>query len=47
MKIKIIYSFCLFLGLLPLRVKAQNVGINADGSLPAASAMLDVKSTTK
>lgn len=28
-------------------VKAQNVGINDDGSAPNASAMLDVKSTTK
>ncbi len=26
---------------------AQNVGINTDGSLPAASAMLDVKNPNK
>src|SRR5436190_11150728 len=28
-------------------VKAQSVGVNADGSTPDASAMLDVKSPTK
>ena len=28
-------------------VDAQNVGVNADGTPPANSAMLDVKSTTK
>ena len=28
-------------------LQAQSVAINADGSLPDASAMLDVKSTTK
>ncbi len=30
-----------------LSLFAQNVGINSDGSAPDASAMLDIKSTTK
>lgn len=30
-----------------LQVTAQNVGVNADGTLPDSSAMLDVKSTAK
>jgi hypothetical protein len=37
----------IFLWMAPLESFAQNVGINADGSLPNASAMLDVKSTNK
>ena len=32
---------------IPTKVPAQSVGINNDGSPPTASAMLDVKSTTK
>jgi hypothetical protein len=47
MKKKLLYLF-LFLALLyPFAGQAQNVGINNDGTLPAASAMLDVKSTSK
>ena len=47
MKKKLLYSFLVFLLLLPIAGQAQNVGINNDGTLPAASAMLDVKSTNK
>lgn len=43
---KIIKSF-LFLLLISVSVFSQNVAINADGTLPHASAMLDVKSTSK
>ncbi len=43
MKLRITLAVCL----LPIILIAQNVGINEDGSDPDASAMLDVKSTTK
>jgi microcystin-dependent protein len=43
--IKIVYVFVFFLS--ASIGFAQNVGINADGSTPDGSAMLDVKSTTK
>jgi hypothetical protein len=39
--------FAAILFTLPCIANAQNVGINSDGSTPAASAMLDVSSTTK
>ena len=44
MKVFVIVLYCLFIS---MGLSAQNVGINADGSAPDASAMLDVKSSTK
>jgi hypothetical protein len=41
------FLFAAILFTLPGIANAQNVGINSDGSTPAASAMLDVSSTTK
>jgi hypothetical protein len=46
MKRLLIFSIT-FLLLLQMRTLAQNVGINADGSNPNNSAMLDIKSTNK
>src|ERR1700730_18613015 len=42
----LLFFVCCFL-FLNLRISAQNVGINNDGSLPTIGAMLDVKSTNK
>ena len=47
MKKKLLYPGLVLLSLFCLNVQAQNVSINNDGTLPAASAMLDVKSTSK
>ena len=44
---KLCILFCAAIFLQGSIVKAQSVGINSDGSTPDASAMLDVKSTTK
>src|SRR5690349_10317760 len=45
---KIIILFTIATGLLPInKLLSQNVAINADGTAPHASAMLDIKSTTK
>src|SRR5215207_2864416 len=45
---KKVFLFLVFMAVVSTTVRAQNsVGINNDGSLPASSAMLDVKSTTK
>ena len=41
------FSLLLILSIILLSVKSQNVAINTDGSTAAASAILDVKSTTK
>lgn len=51
LKLNIMQKIQLIIGLWSLLIAtpifAQNVGINADGSTPDASAMLDIKSTTK
>lgn len=47
MKKKLLYPCLALLSSLCFNVQAQNVSINNDGALPAASAMLDVKSTSK
>ena len=45
-KMRIVVTILAFL-IVTVLVNAQSVGINNDGSLPSASAILDVKSTTK
>ncbi len=47
MKKNLLYSCLVLCSLIPFVTQAQNVGINSDGTLPASSAMLDVKSTSK
>ena len=41
------YYFMLFCFAFAVQLQAQNIGINADNSAPASSAILDVKSTDK
>ncbi len=45
--IKFLVLFISSILLLNMQMYAQNVGINSDGSTPDASAMLDIKSTSK
>jgi hypothetical protein len=44
---KITLTLFLFIGVITARLSAQNVGINATGSAPDASAMLDVSASDK
>ena len=46
-KIIVLHAIIASLALTPVKLIAQSVGINTDGSIPNTSALLDVKSTAK